>query len=60
MRTDDCFEKRLLRRTKPDPLKVTKALEMAEFKNERVQQELNKSTRKIIRNRFRVSSVDFS
>jgi len=35
MRADDCFKKRLLRRTKPDPLKVTKALEMAELKNER-------------------------
>ncbi len=35
MRVDDCFEKRLLRRTKPDPLKVTKALEMAEVKKER-------------------------
>ncbi len=35
MRVDDCFEKRLLRRTKPDPLKVTKALEMAELKKER-------------------------
>ena len=38
MRTDDCFERRLLRRTKPDPLKVTKALEMAELKNERAQE----------------------
>ena len=35
MRTDDCFKKRLLRRTKPDELKVTKALEMAEVKKER-------------------------
>ena len=35
MRIDDCFEKRLLRRTTPDPLKVTKALEMAAVKNER-------------------------
>ena len=35
MRTDDCFKKRLLRRTIPDPLKVTKALEMAEVKKER-------------------------
>ena len=35
MRVDDCFEKRLLRRTKPDPLKVKKALEMAKVKKER-------------------------
>ena len=35
MRADDCFKKRLLRRTKPDKLKVTKALEMAEVKKER-------------------------
>ena len=35
MRIDDCFEKRLLRRTTPDPLKVTKALEMDAVKNER-------------------------
>jgi len=35
MRADDCFKKRLLRRTKPDELKVTKALEMAEVKKER-------------------------
>ncbi len=35
MRADDCFKKRLLRRTKPDPLKVTKALEMAGLKKER-------------------------
>jgi len=35
MRVDDCFEKRLLRRTKSDTLKVTKALEMAELKMER-------------------------
>jgi uncharacterized protein (UPF0332 family) len=35
MRIDDCFEKRLLRRTKPDSLKVTKALEIAEVKKER-------------------------
>ncbi len=35
MRVDDCFEKRLLRRTTPDPLKVTKALEMAAVKKER-------------------------
>ena len=35
MRIDDCFEKRLLRRIKPDLLKVTKALEMSEVKKER-------------------------
>jgi uncharacterized protein (UPF0332 family) len=35
MRVDDCFEKRLLRRSKPDPLKVTKALEMAQVKKQR-------------------------
>ena len=35
MRADDCFKKRLLRITKPDELKVTKALEMAEVKKER-------------------------
>jgi uncharacterized protein (UPF0332 family) len=38
MRSDDCFKKRLLRRTKPDPLKVTKALEMAKLKEERAQE----------------------
>lgn len=38
MRADDCFKKRLLRRTKPDLLKVTKALEMAELKNERARE----------------------
>jgi uncharacterized protein (UPF0332 family) len=37
MRADDCFKKRLLRRTKPDLLKVTKALEMAGLKKERAQ-----------------------
>jgi uncharacterized protein (UPF0332 family) len=37
MRADDCFKKRLLRRTQPDPLKVKKALEMAELKKERAQ-----------------------
>jgi uncharacterized protein (UPF0332 family) len=35
MRADECFKKRLLRRTKPDKLKETKALEMAEVKKER-------------------------
>jgi len=35
MRVDDCFKKRLLRRSKPDSLKVAKALEMAKVKNER-------------------------
>ena len=35
MRVDDCFEKRLLRRITPDPLKVIKALEMAAVKKER-------------------------
>jgi uncharacterized protein (UPF0332 family) len=35
MRADECFKKRLLRRLKPDPLKVTKALEMAELKKQR-------------------------
>ena len=35
MRADDCFKKRLLRRTKPDPLKVPKALEMSTVKKER-------------------------
>ena len=35
MRTSDCFEKRLLRKTKPDKLKMKKALEMAELKRER-------------------------
>jgi len=35
MRVDDCFKKRLLRRTKPDILKEAKALEMAEVKKER-------------------------
>ena len=35
MRLDDCFKKRLLRRTKPDLLKSKKALEMANLKIER-------------------------
>ena len=35
MKADDCFKKRLLRRTKPDPLKVIKALEMSSVKKER-------------------------
>jgi uncharacterized protein (UPF0332 family) len=35
VRVDDCFEKRLLRRIKPDLLKVTKALEMSEVKKDR-------------------------
>ena len=35
MRLDDCFKKRLLRRTKPDLLKSKKALEMASLKIER-------------------------
>lgn len=35
MRADDCFHKRLLRRVQPDPLKVAKAVEMAEAKNRR-------------------------
>jgi uncharacterized protein (UPF0332 family) len=37
MKASECFQKRLLRRTKPDPLKVTKALEMAEVKRQRAQ-----------------------
>jgi uncharacterized protein (UPF0332 family) len=37
MKASECFQKRLLRRTKPDPLKVTKALEMAEIKRGRAQ-----------------------
>ena len=37
MKASDCFQKRLLRKTKPDPLKVTKALEMAEVKRQRAQ-----------------------
>jgi len=35
MRVNDCFKKRLLRKDKPDMLKVKKALEMAEQKRER-------------------------
>ncbi len=35
MRTSECFKRRLLRKTKPDKLKVMKALEMAELKRER-------------------------
>jgi len=35
MRVNDCFEKRLLRKDKPDMLKVKMALEMAEQKRER-------------------------
>jgi len=37
MKARECFQKRLLRRTNPDPLKVTKALEMAEMKKQRSQ-----------------------
>ena len=36
MRLDDCFKKRLLRRTKQDLLKSKKALEMASLKIERL------------------------
>jgi len=32
MKASECFQKRLLRKTKLDQLKVTKALEMAELK----------------------------
>ena len=35
MKANECFQKRLLRRDKPDPLKVGKALEMAGVKRER-------------------------
>jgi uncharacterized protein (UPF0332 family) len=35
MKADECFQKRLLRRDKPDPLKTAKALEMAEIKRGR-------------------------
>ena len=38
MRVSDCFKKRLLRRTKPDKLKMKKALEMAEVKRERAKE----------------------
>jgi len=38
MRTYDCFKKRLLRRVKPDPFKVTKALEMAKLKEKRAEE----------------------
>jgi hypothetical protein len=37
MKASECFQKRLLRRTKPDPLKVIKALEMAGVKRQRAQ-----------------------
>lgn len=37
MKARECFQKQLLRRTNPDPLKVTKALEMAEIKKERAE-----------------------
>ena len=37
MKASECFQKRLLRRTKPDPLKLTKALDMAEVKRQRAQ-----------------------
>jgi uncharacterized protein (UPF0332 family) len=37
MKASECFQKRHLRRTNPDPLKVTKALEMAEMKKQRAQ-----------------------
>jgi len=35
MKASECFQKRLLRKTKPDPLKVIKALKMAELKRQR-------------------------
>ena len=35
MKVSECFQKRLLRRTKSDLLKVTKALEMAKLKRKR-------------------------
>lgn len=38
MKADECFEKRLLRRVKPDLLKVKKALAMAELKKVRAQE----------------------
>ena len=38
MKTEDCFKKRLLRKTKPDLLKMQKALEMAEIKRERAEE----------------------
>lgn len=38
MRADDCFKKRLLRRIKPDLMKTTKALEMADLKKERARE----------------------
>ena len=41
MRTSDCFKKRLLRKTKPDKLKMKKALEMAELKRERAEDLFN-------------------
>jgi len=41
MRSSDCFKKRLLRKTKPDKMKMKKALEMAELKLERSQELLN-------------------
>ncbi len=37
MKASECFQKRLLRKIKPDHLKVTKALEMAEIKRQRAQ-----------------------
>ena len=41
MRTSDCFKKRLLRKTKPDKLKMKKALEMAELKRDRAEDLFN-------------------
>lgn len=41
MRTVDCFKKRLLRKNKPDNLKVKKALEMAEIKRQRAEDLFN-------------------
>ena len=43
MRVNDCFKKRLLRKDKPDMLKVEKALEMAEQKKERSLELFNNS-----------------
>jgi uncharacterized protein (UPF0332 family) len=38
MRVNDCFKRRLLRKVKPDLLKVQKALEMSERKRERAKE----------------------
>ena len=49
MRVNDCFKKRLLKKVKPDLLKVQKALEMSERKRER--------SKELFENRFYEESI---